>query len=172
MLFEHQIGFTKSKNENDSIMRIAVRAIIMKDDKLLMVTNNKGDIKFPGGGVETGETHAIAIKREVEEETGYRVLNVGAQAGIIIEKRKDLYDLNCIFEMKSYYYMCTISEEKSTQSLDEYEAELGFLPRWVSLGEAIEINSGATKLIDKNPWVERELYVLKQLKIHFKTQLT
>jgi len=169
MLFEHQIGFAKSENEIDTYKRIAVRAIIMKDNKLLMVFNNKGDIKFPGGGVEADETHANAIIREVEEETGYKLLNVESQAGIVTERRRDLFDCKCIFEMKSYYYMCTVSEEKSTQSLDEYEAELGFIPRWVSLDEAIKINQRTTKLNDKNPWVERELYVLSQLKNHFKT---
>lgn len=164
MIFEHHIGLTTSKKSEKMITRIAVRALILKNDKLLMVSNNKGDIKFPGGGVEPNESYNIAIKREVKEETGYLISNVDSLAGIITERRIDIFDPEKLFEMRSYYYICNVSEEKSKQSLDDYEAELEFIPRWVSINEAIKINLEAVKLSNRNPWVEREIYVLNQLK--------
>ena len=51
--------------------RIAVRAIIFNHDKLLMVKNKYGDVKFPGGGINPFETTEEALRREVKEETGY-----------------------------------------------------------------------------------------------------
>lgn len=51
MLFEVELGL-KKKTYNNMRKRIAVRAIIMKSNNILMVKNNKGDYKFPGGGAK------------------------------------------------------------------------------------------------------------------------
>ncbi|WP_377890809.1 NUDIX domain-containing protein [Alkalihalobacillus sp. R86527] len=41
--------------------REAVRAVMIRGDRILLVHSNLGDYKFPGGGVEESETHADAI---------------------------------------------------------------------------------------------------------------
>ncbi|MBI6015060.1 NUDIX domain-containing protein, partial [Clostridium perfringens] len=41
---------------------------------ILLDISNRGDYKFPGGGVEKGETPEETLRREVQEETGY-ILN-------------------------------------------------------------------------------------------------
>ncbi len=52
-----------------TIHRSAVRAVICRGRELLMVYSaNVGDYKFPGGGVDSGESHAQALAREVLEE--------------------------------------------------------------------------------------------------------
>ena len=51
--------------------RIAVRGVIYKKDKLLLVHSNRGYYKFPGGGVEKEESLEEGLIREIREETGY-----------------------------------------------------------------------------------------------------
>jgi hypothetical protein len=56
--------------------REAVRAVVLKDKMLLMIHTNKGDYKFPGGGIEEDESHEEALMRELKEESGYRTSRV------------------------------------------------------------------------------------------------
>lgn len=167
MKFDHLIGISNTKENQNKIKRKAIRAIIIRDKKLLMVTNNKGDIKFPGGGVEGAESHDETLKREVMEETGYKVSIVVEKIGIVIERRQDHLDEDTIFEMDSHYYQCEITGEAQYQSLDDYEEAMDFKPKWVDISEAIELNQTVINNPNRNPWVERELYVLNQIKDYY-----
>lgn len=54
-----------------TIYRTAVRGVILRGRNLLMIhSSHVGDYKFPGGGVDEGETHAQALSREIQEECG------------------------------------------------------------------------------------------------------
>ena len=61
--------------------QIAVSAAIFRDDKVLLVRRArspaKGFYSLPGGRVEFGESLAIALHREVEEETALTIDIVG-----------------------------------------------------------------------------------------------
>ena len=55
--------------------RPSVRAIIIRDGKVLMIHSLKYDYyKFPGGGIEAGEGMEQALCREMAEESGFAVV--------------------------------------------------------------------------------------------------
>lgn len=171
MLFNYVLGIEEVDKEKVKVNhRETVRAIILKDNNILMVHCNKGDYKFPGGGINKEENHEEALKREVREETGYIVSSVKSKTGIVTERNLDEYEKDSVFEMISHYYLCEVSDKQTLQQLDEYEAELEFCPRWISLDEAIQLNEEILEkeTKDKNRWVHRETAVLKTLREYYK----
>jgi 8-oxo-dGTP pyrophosphatase MutT (NUDIX family) len=55
----------------DCIYRVAVKAIITNDHKILLVLDGRDeDYSFPGGGVDYGENLKQAVIRELHEEIG------------------------------------------------------------------------------------------------------
>ena len=167
MVFNEILGIQKINRDKTRITtRQAVRAIILKDRKILMVHTNKGDYKFPGGGIKKKENHEEALKREVTEETGYIVSEMGEKVGVIIQRNMNQFDSKGIFETTSYYYFCDINGQRSSQHLDKYEKEQEFKPVWISIDEVIANNEAilAKKEGNYNPWVYRETLALKRLK--------
>ncbi len=72
-------------------MRRAARAIIIKDNHLLVMNRNKfGTIydTLPGGNVELGETPEQAVYRELEEETSIKFKNPRL---VFVEHSDDIY---------------------------------------------------------------------------------
>jgi 8-oxo-dGTP diphosphatase len=58
-------------------MKKRVRAIIIKENKILIIKRTKSDDVYfviPGGGVEIGENIETAIKRECKEELGVKIV--------------------------------------------------------------------------------------------------
>lgn len=166
MLFNKLFQIDKvSESIGNVNYREAVRAIIIKDKKILMVHSKNKDYKFPGGGIKKGEGRIEALKREIEEETGYVAKAVGKQIGIVTEKSKDKYVHNRIFKMISYYYIAEITGEVREQKLDAYEAKLQFTPVWIDVKEAIDNNKRIIESEDevKANWIERETYVLEEI---------
>src|ERR1022692_1463472 len=60
---------------------VGVGAIILKRDRILMAQRGKQPLKgwwsLPGGALETGESLADGVRREVREETGLEVRPLG-----------------------------------------------------------------------------------------------
>lgn len=169
MIINKVLTIGDCSNRDRYVYRQAVRAVVFKDNKLLVIHTNKGDYKFPGGGIEQEENHNDALIREVREEAGLQVKRVKDLIGVIIEQRPDIVEPMTIFEMKSYYYLCEVDSRQEEQALDEYEAEQEFTPAWISLDEALSKNK---ELIEHtkyglNPWVIREAYVMQELKDTF-----
>lgn len=169
MYFNEVIGLKEVGKEEKVFYRVAIRAIILKDDKILMVKSNTGDYKFPGGGVENGESPEETLRREVTEETGYILDEVKDEMGIIIERNRRKKKGYSLFEMTSHYYFCDVTNKKVEQNLDKYEEELGFFPIWISLDNAIKeneliIEEGKSNI---NPWIVRETFVLKKIREYY-----
>ena len=91
--------------------RVAAYALIRRDDEVLLtrmssLTRIQGRWTLPGGGIDHGEDPRDALRREVYEETGLRVLPgrvvdvhathfVGARADGVVE---DYHGIHLIFE--------------------------------------------------------------------------
>lgn len=115
-------------------MRKAVRAIVLKDNKLLVMHRNKFGKEYdtlPGGRIERGESHAEALLRELSEETGVRVDNPRL---IYIEHAGNPYGDQFIF-------LCDyISGEPALRADSDEEAinKLGenlYVPGWLNIKE-------------------------------------
>jgi 8-oxo-dGTP pyrophosphatase MutT (NUDIX family) len=148
-----------------TIHRTAVRAVILRGRDLLMVySSNGGDYKFPGGGVVEGESHAQALCREVQEECGVSVLQIGLEVGAIIEYNLPIEKDYDAFKMTSHYYQCHVRDGFGVQKLDDYEQELGFKPVWIDIDTAIQLNKALLRS-DKVPeWLRREIFTLEYIR--------
>ncbi|WP_342826923.1 NUDIX hydrolase [Metabacillus indicus] len=166
IIFNEMLGIKEIDDKKGRINnREAVRAVIIQNNKILMVHSNLGDYKFPGGGVEKNESHAEGLMREVAEETGYLNGLVGDKMGVVIERHLDDYDKDAVFQMTSHYYLYELTDEKVVvQQLDDYESEQEYTPKWVKLEDAIKQNQTILNQCEQNVWIHRENFVLTELK--------
>ena len=146
-----------------TLERLTVRAVVSRDNGLLLVHSRvNGDLMFPGGGVEAGESHGAALARELKEECGAELLAVGPLLGETREyraAREPGFDAYCIH---SLYYRCQIGEQLVAPQPQPYEIRLGFEPGWFVLDDALQTNK--TLLAGPSPqWTARETRVLAQL---------
>lgn len=146
--------------------RAAVRAVVMRERRLLMIYSPvNGDYKFPGGGVEIGENPEIALRREVAEECGMNLTRILEGIGCIIEYAIPIKNIFDVFKMTSSYYLCEIDSTVEAQRLDAYEEDLGFQPTWVDIDTAIQTNKVILRAETKRPpqWTAREVYMLEHI---------
>jgi 8-oxo-dGTP pyrophosphatase MutT (NUDIX family) len=156
----------KNYEKSDTMFkRTAARAIVKRGDLYLLIHSKYGDYKFPGGGVNKGETLEEAMIREVQEETGFQVLKeTVCLYGKVLERRKGSPE--DILEMESYYFFCGVDESLGERNLDEYEQEYDYRVIWLPLSEAIEKNRQMIHY-DRCPWVSREMKVMETLNMEF-----
>lgn len=142
--------------------RPSVRAIIIEGGKVLMVHSLKYDYyKFPGGGIEPGETLTEALCREVAEESGFAVLaDTIREYGLVHRVQKG--EREDMFIQDNYYYLCDVGEALG-QHLDDYEAEERFTPEFVTPDHAIHTNRFHDHGPIESVMLEREARVLERL---------
>lgn len=154
----------KNYIENGSVFkRTAVRGIICRNNKYLVIHSDKhGDYKFPGGGMESGETLNDTLIREVKEETGFCVIveSILTDGIIVHEKRKG--EPEDLMEMDSYYFYCDIYNKAGKTNLDDYEREENYQVEWCTLEETIR-NNESIHNFEEIPWIVRETMVMKEI---------
>jgi 8-oxo-dGTP pyrophosphatase MutT (NUDIX family) len=144
--------------------REACRAIVREDDLFLFIRSKKyGECKFPGGGLEQGESHETCIAREMKEETGRSLVGTPIEYGKVLELGKDLRVDTDLWLQESYYYICKASVSAIEPVYDGYEIEYGYYPVWLTIEEAIEINHSVPDH-ENIPWKMRDTIVMERLK--------
>ena len=87
--------------------RLAVRAVIVEDGRILMVNAYAGAdsplMCAPGGGVEVGQSLPENLAREVHEETGLQII-VGAPCLV-----NEFHDPGSAFHQVDVYFRCTVA---------------------------------------------------------------
>lgn len=124
-------------------MSKAVRAIVVKDGKLLLMRRNKYGNEYytlVGGRVNDGETEEQALVREVKEETG---LDVTGARLVFTEKHPKPYN-------QQHIYLCEVAGS-DTVAIQETSEE-GLLNR-------LDMN------IHKPMWAELSVFP----RLHFRT---
>ncbi|MDE7307656.1 MAG: NUDIX domain-containing protein [Lachnospiraceae bacterium] len=142
------------------IYKQTVRAVILRNGKMVMQRSRGGEYKIPGGGLEKGEDIAAALYREVLEEAGMKIdIKSMKEIGEIIELRCDVFEPEKKFERHTYYYLCEITEEGLPLTLTESEQEQGFACVW----ETPEIIYECNKTICTSPNTIRDTVFIKML---------
>jgi 8-oxo-dGTP pyrophosphatase MutT (NUDIX family) len=146
------------------VERTAVRGVLFRGPELLLLGSRHGDYKFPGGGVEPGESFDVALRREFREECGYDEIAVGAELATTREEVPALEPEYDVFEMTSHYFTCSGGMPVGGQQLEGYEAELELTPLWVSVEAALAANRRVLESgVGVMRWLPREIAVLEWL---------
>ncbi len=146
-----------------TFVRPSVRGIIIKNGRIAMMHSLKYDYyKFPGGGIDTGETHLQTLIREVKEESGLTVIPESVQPyGMVHRVQKS--DADEKFVQDNFYYLCDVEDTVEMQILDAYEAEERFTLEFVTAEKAIKINESYDRGSMHRTMTERENRILQLL---------
>ena len=116
-----------------TFVRNSARSIIIDGKRLAMIYSRKyGYYKFPGGGIEAGETPVEAVIRETREEAGLTVIPESIKEYGMVHRvqRSDTYD-STRFVQDNYYYLCQVDSKPVLPEFDDYEAKEGFTTEYV-----------------------------------------
>lgn len=115
-------------------MRRAVRAVVFKDNNLLLIKRNKFGKEYytlPGGGMEIGESAEQALVREMYEETG---VQLGDARLVSVEDAGEPYGVQ-------YMYLADYVSGEPRLSSGSVEAEISAMgkntyePVWLPVSE-------------------------------------
>lgn len=117
----------------------AVRAIVIKGDKLLVMKRNKFGQQYytlPGGGINLGEGAEAALRRELQEEAS---VQLGAVRHVFTEDAGDPYGVQ-------YVFLAEYRGGEPALAPDSDEAEINKLgqnlyePQWLPLNQLADSN--------------------------------
>ena len=148
------------------IVRTAVRGIIFVDGKLLLIEDNKNEVKLPGGGQEEGETDLETLIREVREETGCKVIAETVRPFGYIEEKRKSFNEDRIWHQFSRLYFCDVTDERTGTDYSESEKKHGMRFKMYTIDEAIAKNQAMLNHIGRLAWNQREYRTLLLIKAY------
>lgn len=163
LLFE--IDLKDYANCTHCFVRNSARSIIIENKRVAMIHSIKYDYyKFPGGGIEEGESQIDAMIRETREESGLIVIPESViEYGYVHRiQRSDKDETEC-FVQDNFYYLCKVQTDVATQRLDDYEAQENDTLEYVDPKIAIMKNRNVVYSPYNRIMFEREARVLELL---------
>lgn len=119
-------------------MKQAIRAIVVRDNMLLVMKRNKFGKQYYtliGGGIELHETPEVALHRELAEETG---MHVGANRLVFVEEAPEPYGTQ-------YVYWCEylggdpVLSQASEEALISQDGKNTYEPMWLAISELPDV---------------------------------
>ncbi len=122
----------------------ACRGVVTKGNKFLVVNLAKFDITtFPGGRLEEGESLEECCKREVLEETGFKVK--------VIEKKVSVNEYFINETWTNVYFKCEFIEDTKKTNYTKEEIDLGMTTKWCTLEELLDTFENNMTLHEHGP---------------------
>lgn len=106
----------------------SIKGVVLHDDRVLLLLNDRGEWDLPGGRPDPGEEHRTALVREVREETGLAV-----EVGALLDEH--LFEVLPQRFVRIVAYACTLRTEGTIALSHEHQEA-----SWVdltALGERI-----------------------------------
>lgn len=125
------LAFQRRDAHGRHMPRIAARALILQDDKLLIVNAWKGHTRLwcvPGGGAESHTSLPENLAREVMEECGVKI-DVGAPCLI-----NEFHDPESQFHQIEVFFRCNLVSGEVSQDWTDPEGIVSHR-RWVTRDE-------------------------------------
>lgn len=148
------------------LKREAARAIVTRDDKILLLyTERYDDFSFPGGGIGPGESPEAGLHRELHEETGANQIKIVSHFGYVTEYVPTYKADWDVMYQTSHWFSCEIGQTLGDTRFEDYEVANGMSAVWVTLGEALSHNRD---VIQRRPSkmglsIQRETLVLEHV---------
>lgn len=117
--------------------RKSVRAIILKDEGIILIHRIKNDSEyyvFPGGGIENSETYEQCVVREVMEEIG---INIKPLKQSYINETEDKIE---VFYLCKYIDGVIGTGEGPEFSSSEYSTKGSYSPEIIGINKLSQIN--------------------------------
>jgi 8-oxo-dGTP pyrophosphatase MutT (NUDIX family) len=124
---------TRLNDIDDCLYRIAARALIIQNNKVLLVREASERLQWsiPGGGVDHGETIESSLIREIEEELGVSAKEVSSDFQIVHYNIGNV--VNGVPRMNLFF---KASIQKESLKKDDHVSEC----KWFTKDEFMEVD--------------------------------
>ncbi len=139
-MFDYQIGYATPK--------VDVRGVVFRDEKILLVKEVvDGKWTLPGGWADPNETPALAIEREVFEESGFEVKATKLLA--LYDRDKQGHFPPYPFHIYKAFFLCEITGGKEKTSNETTDV------KFFTQNEIPELSPARTTLKQINRFYEK-----------------